>query len=85
MSIALAIALYIVIWWTLLFAVLPWGIRTQGEVGEVVPGTPASAPVKTRLLRAFAINTVLSALVLAVVWLVITRGWIDLSRMPSPV
>ena len=43
MSIALGIALYFVIWWMTLFAVLPFGGRTQGESGHVVPGTPESA------------------------------------------
>ena len=50
-ELAIAIAIYIVIWWTVLFAVLPIGVRTQGEDGVVVPGTPASAPTAPRLLR----------------------------------
>jgi predicted secreted protein len=33
MSIPFAIALYFVIWWTVLFAVLPFGVRTQDEAG----------------------------------------------------
>ena len=37
MSITLAIAVYIVIWWTVLFAVLPIGVRTQGEDGGSCP------------------------------------------------
>ena len=44
MSTSLAVALYIVIWWLTLFVVLPFGVRTQGEAGDVVEGTPASAP-----------------------------------------
>ena len=27
------------IWWVVLFAVLPWGVRSQQESGEVAPGT----------------------------------------------
>ncbi len=62
MSTQLGIALYIMIWWITLFAVLPFGVRTQGEEGDVVPGTPASAPVRPRLLKAFLINTVVAAI-----------------------
>ena len=51
MSLTFAIAIYVVIWWTVLFAVLPIGVRTQGEDGVVVPGTPESAPTATRMLR----------------------------------
>jgi len=51
--------------------VLPIGVRTQGEAGEVVPGTPESAPVAPRLLRIVAINTLVATIVFAGVWLVI--------------
>jgi predicted secreted protein len=38
------LALYFVIWWILLFAVLPFGVRSQAESGEVVAGTEPGAP-----------------------------------------
>lgn len=71
MSLTISIALYFVIWWTTLFAVLPLGVRTQGEAGDVVPGTPASAPAAPRLLRVCLINTAVSAVVFGIVWTVI--------------
>ncbi len=76
MSITLAVALYFIIWWTLLFAVLPWGVRTQGETGEVVPGTPASAPSKPRIAWVLGVNTLVSAIVLSLVWAAITFEWL---------
>jgi hypothetical protein len=51
MPLTFAIAIYVVLWWTVLFAVLPIGVRTQAEDGTVVPGTPESAPKAPRLLR----------------------------------
>lgn len=78
MSITLSIALYFVIWWTTLFAVLPIGMRTQGEAGEVVPGTPESAPAKPRMARILVINTIVAAVVFAIVWVSITRGLVPL-------
>jgi predicted secreted protein len=39
-----SIGLYFVVWWTLLFAVLPFGVRTQAESGEVVAGSDPGAP-----------------------------------------
>ena len=68
MSITLAIAVYVVIWWTVLFAVLPIGVRTQGEDGVVVPGTPASAPTAPRLLRVVVITTVISTVLFLLPW-----------------
>ena len=39
-------AIYFIMWWIVLFAVLPWGVRSQTEHGEEVPpGTDPGAPV----------------------------------------
>ena len=73
MTLAFGLALYFMIWWMVLFAVLPFGVRTQGEAGDVTPGTPASAPERPRLMRIFAINSALSAVVFSGVWYLIDR------------
>ena len=39
MTLATAIAIYFIIWWVVLFAVLPFGVRSQEESGAVEPGT----------------------------------------------
>jgi len=78
------IAIYIFIWWTALFAVLPFGVRTQYEEGSVVPGTPESAPAKPRLLRVVVINTVLATIIFAIVYLVIMLRVITVDTIPFP-
>ncbi|HEX2840175.1 DUF1467 family protein [Hyphomicrobium sp.] len=83
MSLSLGIALYIMIWWMTLFAVLPFGVKTQGEAGEIVEGTPASAPVAPRLLRTVFINTIVSALVFAFVGMALDRDWLGLYIPPE--
>ena len=80
MSWTFAIAIYFVIWWTVLFAILPIGVRTQGEDGVVVPGTPASAPTRPRFLRIVLLTTLVSAAVFAVFWAVIRFGVIDIEQ-----
>jgi predicted secreted protein len=85
MSITFGLAVYFVIWWTVLFAVLPFGVRTQGEAGEVVPGTPESAPVAPRMLRTFAITTVVAGAMFALVYTIVTGGFGDISiYFPDP-
>ena len=81
MSLSFAIAIYFIIWWTVLFAVLPIGVRTQAEDGAVVPGTPESAPAAPRLLRVVLLTTVISALVFAALWALIRYGIIDLNTL----
>jgi predicted secreted protein len=82
MTIALSLGLFFVIWWTLLFAVLPFGVRTQAEAGDIVPGTPASAPVLPRLKRVVLINTVLSMVVFAIAYVAIQSNVLDLDPTP---
>lgn len=84
MSWTLSIALYFLIWWTMLFAVLPFGVRTQDEDGSVVPGTPGSAPVKPNLLRIVLMTTVVAAVVFAIVYWAITTGQIPLEIIGPP-
>jgi len=84
MDLVLAIAVYIFIWWIVLFAVLPFGVRTQQEEGSVVPGTPESAPAKPRLVRIFLINTVVATTVFAIVYVVIAYGLITPDMVPYP-
>jgi predicted secreted protein len=84
MSWSLSLALYIVIWWTLLFAVLPFGVRTQGEDGKVVPGTPASAPSRMNIKRVIIATTLVSAVVFALVRFVIASQWIKLDTLGVP-
>jgi predicted secreted protein len=81
MSLSFAIAIYFIIWWTVLFAVLPIGVRTQGEEGAVVPGTPESAPAAPRLLRVVLLTTVISALLFAALWALIRYGIVDLNTL----
>ena len=83
MTLSLGIALYIMIWWMTLFAVLPLGVKTQGEAGEVVEGTPASAPVAPRLLRTVLINTVVAGFAFAIVWMALDRDWLGLYIPPD--
>jgi len=63
------IVVYLLIWWTALFSVLPWGNRAT-EAPQ--PGTVESAPARPRLLLKFLVTTVLAAAIWGVVdWLVV--------------
>ncbi|QEL21489.1 DUF1467 family protein [Bosea sp. F3-2] len=70
MNIVGGLALYFVIWWITLFAVLPFGIRSQHETGDVVEGTEPGAPVLPGLLKKAAITSVIAAVIFAGVWYV---------------
>jgi predicted secreted protein len=75
-------SLYIVIWWIVLFAVLPIGVRTQAEEGEVSPGTAESAPHLPRLLPKIVATTVVASLVFVGIYLIIAHHLITLDQIP---
>jgi predicted secreted protein len=74
MSITGAIVLYAVLWFLTLFVVLPIRVRTQGEDGSIVPGTPSSAPTDPDLRRKFIWVTVIATALWAVVCAIILWG-----------
>ncbi len=53
--------IYLIIWWVVLFAVLPWGVRSADRPAEGHdPGAPQNPRLKTKALA--------TTLVAAVVW-----------------
>ncbi|WP_245435374.1 DUF1467 family protein [Microvirga calopogonii] len=61
-----ALALYFVIWWILLFAVLPFGIRSQVETGEVIQGSEPGAPALPALREKAIWTTLVASIVLVI-------------------
>ena len=57
MGVTSAIVLFAVIWFMVFFIVLPLRLTTQGDTGEVVPGTPAGAPADPQLKKKAKITT----------------------------
>ena len=76
-------AVYFVIWWVTLFAVLPFGLRTQAEENEVVPGSVESAPARFRASRVLLITTVVSALIYLVWYVVSVRLGYGIDAIPD--
>jgi predicted secreted protein len=56
------IAVYVVLWWLVLFTVLPWGVR---PAEELPPGADRGAPERHRMGLKVAITT----LIAAVLWI----------------
>jgi predicted secreted protein len=65
MPISTALAIFFLIWWVVLFAVLPWGVRSQHEGGEVVPGTDPGAPAIPSIGRKLIWTTLVAAVIFA--------------------
>lgn len=78
------IAIYLTIWWVVLFTVLPLGVRSHAEEGIEVPGggDPGS-PVNPNLKRKFITTTWVAGVVFAALWLVLHFHLIHLPAIPE--
>ena len=79
MAISTAIAIYFLIWWVVLFAVLPWGVRAQGEEGA--PGTDPGAPTVPRLRAKLIWTTLVATAVWGICAVIYVNGWITLDSL----
>jgi predicted secreted protein len=73
MRTSIAVATFFCLWFITLFVVLPFFAKTQGEAGEIVPGTPESAPHNIKLWKVFLVNTVVAIITFAIVYAVIAN------------
>ena len=81
MAISTAIAIYFLIWWIVLFGVLPWGVRAQGDSGT--PGTDPGAPVIANLKLKLVWTTVVTTVIFAACWFVYTRRLVTLDDLAT--
>lgn len=77
MGIATGLMLFGILWWTVLFAVLPFGVHSQEETGYVEPGTEASAPANHRLALKFAVTTGVTAVLWLIIFLMVELGVVN--------
>lgn len=74
MGIVSALVLFAVIWFMVLFITLPLRLKTQGDVGDVTPGTQAGAPVQINMRRKFKVVTIVSVILWVIIAGIITSG-----------
>lgn len=78
-------AVFFIIWWVVLFTVLPFGVRSQLEDGHIEPGTEAGAPIAPRIGFKLLLTTAIAVLVFAIFyWLTVVMGF-SVDDVPSMV
>jgi predicted secreted protein len=76
MAITTILAIYFIIWWVVLFAVLPWGVHSQDESGDVTPGTDPGAPAVHKVWLKLFWTTVIASILFGVLAAVYELGLI---------
>ena len=78
MAFTSALAIYFIIWWVVLFAVLPWGGRSQHETGgDIAPGTDPGAPAIPAIGKKLIWTTVVASVVFGILY------WVYVNRLVS--
>ena len=73
---ATSLATYAIIWWLVMFMVLPWGVR-RIEPEDLREGDDPGAPENPRMLMKVAVTTGVSGVVFGLVYLVVISGVIS--------
>ncbi len=80
-TLSTAFAVYFVVWWIVLFAVLPFGIQSQQEAGESAAGTDPGAPSVPGMAKKLLWTTVISAILFGVAWWAYLSGYLNVERL----
>ena len=83
MSAITSLAIFFIIWWVVLFTVLPWGIRSQVESGDVVPGSDPGAPAVPKLKSKLVWTTLVSLVMFAAFEVVYRYKLVSLDDLAS--
>jgi predicted secreted protein len=74
------LAIYAIVWWLVLFMVLPFGVR---QVDDPEPGHEPGAPARPMLVIKAVVTSVIAAVVTGVIWIVIANDWVNFRAPPA--
>ena len=78
-----AFVVWLILWWLVLFIILPIGIRGQAEEGDIVEGSEPGAPHNLDIKQKFKQTTIIATGLWVVACVVILSGvisWETLGR-----
>lgn len=83
MGIATGIAIYFLIWWTVLFISLPFRMRSQLDTGYVVEGSEPAAPQNPQMFKRMFWNSILSLFIFFCYWMIFYYFDVTLDELPK--
>ncbi len=78
MSTTSAFATYIIIWWLVLFMVLPFGAKAKIEREGIEEGHDSGAPAKPMMLKKILVTTLISLVAFGLFYFAYEGGYINL-------
>ena len=74
MGIVSGIVVFVILWWLVLFMVLPWKVR---PVDHPETGHAESAPEKPRITFKFVTTTAITAVLWLLFYMIVQSGWVS--------
>ncbi|MFK7875837.1 MAG: DUF1467 family protein [Paracoccaceae bacterium] len=81
MGVTSALVLFAVIWFMTFLIVIPIRVVTQGDRGDIVPGTHAGSPEVHNLKKKAWITTAISVVLWIIIAGIILSGWITIEDL----
>ena len=69
MSITGSVVVFIILWWLVLFIILPRNINSQNETGNIIEGTDPGAPTNPNIVKKLVITTFITSLLFAIIFI----------------
>jgi predicted secreted protein len=76
MTLFIGCVVYLLVWWTVLFAVLPFGTRPDPE-GDLATGGWRGAPEHPQLLRKLLATTLVSTVIFLGIYALVESDWLS--------
>jgi len=74
------LVVYVILWWLVLFMVLPFGI-TRVDPDTLLPGQDPGSPAKGRMVMKLIVTSGISAILLVIYYFIATSGLISFRDM----
>ena len=68
MGVVSGVVVFVMIWWVVLFTILPWGVYPEAQP---LPGCAIEAPAKPQLKLKLWVTTLISLFIWFIVWWII--------------
>ncbi len=81
MGVVSGILVYLVVWWTALFMVLPWGVRQPNEPEVGIVGAPVNPNMKIKIIA----TTILAAIIWIIIQLMFYFDVVDFRELAQSV
>jgi len=72
-----ALVVWLIIWWLVLFIILPIGVRGQAEENDIVEGSEPGAPHKLDIKRKFIQTTIVASILWVITCGIILSGLVS--------